>query len=77
MSMNLVSIPAQSFLLWYMPYPVTSYLATQDFRGVIACLAIIVITWLVYLPFFKAYDNSLLKQEKLDAVETEKEMVTN
>ncbi|EQC2319652.1 hypothetical protein ACY3C2_002853, partial [Listeria monocytogenes] len=26
---------------------------------------------------FKAYDNSLLKQEKLDAVETEKEMVTN
>ncbi|EAF1206818.1 TPA: PTS sugar transporter subunit IIC, partial [Listeria monocytogenes] len=50
---------------------------TQDFRGVIACLAIIVITWLVYLPFFKAYDNSLLKQEKLDAIETEKEMVTN
>ncbi|HFT6114718.1 TPA: hypothetical protein ACGRKZ_003107, partial [Listeria monocytogenes] len=24
-----------------------------------------------------AYDNSLLKQEKLDAIETEKEMVTN
>lgn len=47
------------------------------FPSVIACLAIIVITWLVYLPFFKAYDNSLLKQEKLDAIETEKEMVTN
>ncbi len=31
MNMGFVNIPSQSFLLWYMPYPFTSYLATQDF----------------------------------------------
>lgn len=66
MSMGVVNIPSQSFLLWYMPYPITSYLATQDFRAIIICILIFVITWFVFLPFFKAYDNSLLKQEKLD-----------
>lgn len=48
-----------------MPYPFTSYLATQDFRAVIVCLLIFVITWFIFLPFFKAYDISLLKQEKI------------
>ena len=48
-----------------MPYPFTSYLATQDFRAVIICALIFVITWFVFLPFFKAYDNSLVKQEKI------------
>lgn len=66
MSMGIVNIPSQSFLLWYMPYPITSYLATQDFRAIIICILIFVVTWFVFLPFFKAYDNSLLKQEKLD-----------
>lgn len=65
MNMGFVNIPSQSFLLWYMPYPFTSYLATQDFRAVIVCLLIFVITWFIFLPFFKAYDSSLLKQEKI------------
>ncbi|BDX49358.1 PTS transporter subunit EIIC [Enterococcus faecalis] len=66
-----VNIPTQSFLLWYMPYPFTSYLATQDIRAVVVCVLIFVITWLVFLPFFKAYDQSLLKQEK----EAQKEVI--
>ncbi|EIN1663458.1 PTS sugar transporter subunit IIC [Enterococcus faecalis] len=66
-----VNIPTQSFLLWYMPYPFTSYLATQDIRAVVVCVLIFVITWLVFLPFFKAYDQSLLKQEK----EVQKEVI--
>ena len=54
-----------------MPYPFTSYLATQDIRAVVVCVLIFVITWLVFLPFFKAYDQSLLKQEK----EAQKEVI--
>jgi PTS system cellobiose-specific IIC component len=64
MYFGFVNVPTQSFLLWYMPYPFTSYLATQDFRAVIVCILIFVVTWIVFLPFFKAYDNSLIKQEK-------------
>lgn len=33
--------------------------------GHIVCLLIFVITWFIFLPFFKAYDISLLKQEKI------------
>lgn len=71
MYFGFVNIPTQSFLLWYMPYPFTSYLATQDWRAIILCILIFIITWLVFLPFFKAYDNSLLKKEKEEALKAE------
>ncbi|EMG27257.1 PTS system transporter subunit IIC [Listeria fleischmannii 1991] len=64
MYFGFVNIPSETFLLWYMPYPFTSYLATQDFRAVILAIVIFVITWFVFLPFLRAYDNSLLKKEK-------------
>ncbi|WP_321385007.1 PTS transporter subunit EIIC [uncultured Enterococcus sp.] len=69
MYFGFVNIPSQTFLLWYMPYPITSYLATQDWRAIIVCIVIFIVTWLVFLPFFKAYDNSLIKQEELEAME--------
>ncbi|WP_086350574.1 PTS sugar transporter subunit IIC [Candidatus Enterococcus clewellii] len=69
MYFGFVNIPSQTFLLWYMPYPITSYLATQDWRAIIVCIVIFIVTWLVFLPFFKAYDNSLIKQEELEALE--------
>lgn len=67
MFFGFVNIPSQTFLLWYMPYPITSYLATQDWRAIIVCALIFVITWLIFLPFFKAYDHSLLKLEEKEA----------
>ncbi len=67
MSIGVVNIPTQSFLLWYIPYPIASYLATQDWRAIIIAIAIFVVTWIVFLPFFKAYDNSLLKKEAQEA----------
>ncbi|MCC7667199.1 PTS sugar transporter subunit IIC [Liquorilactobacillus satsumensis] len=64
MAFHLVSIPSKTFLLWYIPYPITSYLATQDWRAIIVTLIIFVVTWLVFWPFFKAYDRSLILKEK-------------
>lgn len=70
MSLGFVNVPSQSFLLWYMPYPFTSYLATQDWRAIILCILIFIITWIVFIPFFKAYDNSLVKQEAEEKLTT-------
>ncbi len=64
MYFGFVNIPSETFLLWYMPYPFTSYLATQDFRAVILAIVIFIITWFIFLPFLKAYDNSLLKKKQ-------------
>lgn len=63
MKIGLVTIPSSTFLLWYMPYPVASYLATQDGRAIVLCILLFIVSWLVFLPFFKAYDNTLLKKE--------------
>lgn len=64
MKIGLVNIPSRTFLLWYMPYPVASYLATQDGRAIILCILLFIVSWLVFLPFFKAYDNELLRKER-------------
>ncbi|MCI1890677.1 MAG: PTS transporter subunit EIIC [Schleiferilactobacillus harbinensis] len=83
MKVGLVAVPTKTFLLWYVPYPFTSYLATQDWRAIIVCLALLALTALVFYPFFRAYDNSLLAKQKEDeraekeVVETHKEVALN
>ncbi|EPC57826.1 PTS system transporter subunit IIC [Lacticaseibacillus paracasei subsp. paracasei Lpp123] len=64
MKLDLVAIPTKTFLLWYVPYPFTSYLATQDWRAIIVCILLFTLTWIVFYPFFRAYDGTLLKKEK-------------
>ena len=64
MAWGWVAVPSSTFLLWYMPYPIASYFATQDVMAIFWCIVILIITWAVYYPFFKVYDNSLLVKEK-------------
>jgi len=59
-----VSIPSKTFLLWYMPAPISSYLATQDWRAVILAIVLLVISFIIYFPFFKAYDMQEKKKEQ-------------
>ena len=64
MSLGWVNIPSATFLLWYLPYPLPSYFATQDWRGIIWCVIIFLISLLIYYPFFRVYDESLLQEEQ-------------
>ncbi|EUJ33733.1 PTS system transporter subunit IIC [Listeria floridensis FSL S10-1187] len=59
-----VSIPAKAFQLWYLPYPISTYLVNGDWRGIILFLAMAALSFLIWYPFFKVYDNQELKQEK-------------
>lgn len=63
MYFGFVSIPTEPYLLWYIPYPISSYFATQDFRAIIACIISFAVSWLIYFPFFKVYDQQLVKEE--------------
>lgn len=58
-----VTIPSQSFLLWYMPIPIQTYLTNHDFRGVILVLLLLVLTTVIWYPFVKAYDKQCLDEE--------------
>lgn len=64
MRLGLVTIPSDSFLLWYMPIPFQTYLTNHDFRGVILVFILLAITFFIYYPFAKAYDKQCLLEEK-------------
>lgn len=56
---QVVSSPA-----WTLPGPIGAYLATNgDVRALILSIVLILISVLIYYPFFKLYDNKLLKEE--------------
>lgn len=62
-SLGLVAIPYQSFLLWYMPLPLMAWLTNHDIMGLVLLVVNLAITFIIYLPFTKAYDAQCLKEE--------------
>lgn len=50
---------------WNLPGPLGAWMGTNfDYRAILICLGCIVISIIVYFPFFRAYDKQLLKQEQ-------------
>ena len=67
MRAGLVDVPSSSFLLWYIPIPILTYLTNHDFRGVILVLILLALTAAVWYPFLAAYDRQCLAEEKKNA----------
>ena len=63
MKAGLVTIPSSSFLLWYVPIPIQTFLINYDFRGVVLVLVNLAVTALIYYPFVTAYDRQCLEEE--------------
>lgn len=72
MSIGLVPIPTEVFGFWYLPAPIIGWMSTKSIAGVILVLAIFVVSWIVYYPFFKAYDNQEYKKEQEKLATTKK-----
>ena len=49
---------------WVLPGPIFFFLSTLDFRNVILWFVLVAIDTVIYLPFMKMYDNSLVAQEQ-------------
>lgn len=68
-------IPHVQFELWYCPYPISTIISTmsQGAGAVVRALIFLVITIavssLIWYPFFKAYEASILKTEAENSVE--------
>ncbi|MDN9011994.1 PTS sugar transporter subunit IIC [Brevibacillus laterosporus] len=65
-----VSIPTKTFMLWYLPMPISSYLATQDWRAIVLAMILFLVAFIIFFPFFKAYDIQERKKE-LEVSESE------
>ncbi|WP_430536201.1 PTS sugar transporter subunit IIC [Listeria rocourtiae] len=55
---------------WTLPAPIGAYLSTGgDWRAIVLVLVNIAISFVIYIPFFKMYDQKLLAEEKAQAEE--------
>lgn len=65
MVLNWVPYPTGVTLPWAMPGVIAGYLITNSMSGAILQVIIIAVGFVIYYPFFKAYDNQLYKEEQL------------
>jgi PTS system cellobiose-specific IIC component len=65
---GLAEVPTKVFQLWYMPYPISTFLVS-DWRGVLVVLVLMAVSFLVWLPFFRAYDIQEAKKERKEEAE--------
>jgi len=68
MKIGLVPIPEHVFDLWYLPAPIFAYISTNSINGLIYTVVLFIISWLIYLPFFKVYDKQALLEEAAEEV---------
>lgn len=60
-------IPKILFQLWYVPYPISTWLATSgSITSVILVVGIFIVTTLIWYPFFKIYEKQSLAEEALE-----------
>ena len=58
---------------WTLPGPIGAFLATgNDWRAVVLCILLIVLSTVIYYPFVKLYDKQLLAEEQGESLVTEK-----
>lgn len=51
------------FDLWYCPFGISTWLATQSFAAVILALIVLAACTVIWYPFFKAYEKQCLEEE--------------
>ena len=62
--LGLVSIPAVAMMMNFLPQPISTFMVNSDFRGIILWAVLFVLTYLIYLPFFKVYEKQELESEQ-------------
>lgn len=61
--------PVTTIAPWTLPGPIGALLATNfDWRAMVLNVVLIVISFLIYFPFFKVYDQKLLDEEQGNVV---------
>jgi len=61
---GIITIPAQPNQLWFLPIGVSTYMVSQDWKGLILLVVTLAISGLVYYPFFKVYEKQCVDKEK-------------
>ncbi|WP_332238524.1 PTS sugar transporter subunit IIC [Sporolactobacillus sp. KGMB 08714] len=62
LKVGLVAIPTAVFSLWYTPSFLQGFFVS-GFGGVVLTAVVFAVTWLIWYPFYKIYDNKCLAAE--------------
>lgn len=62
-------IPMYQFEMWYMPFPISTWLTTGSITAVLLAAAVFVLAGLIWYPFFKAYEKQTIAAEVAQATE--------
>ncbi|MDE7015719.1 MAG: PTS transporter subunit EIIC [Kineothrix sp.] len=63
LKLNILSRISTLWSFWYLPKPINAFVL-NGVKGVIFCLVIFALSWMIYYPFFRIYDNQCLEEEK-------------
>ena len=63
MAVGLVPIPTRLFGFWYLPGFIPAFFQTNSISAVIFWFILFALSWVIYYPFFKVYDNQALEEE--------------
>ncbi|MFB1050645.1 PTS sugar transporter subunit IIC [Paraliobacillus sp. JSM ZJ581] len=63
MNLGMVTIPSEVLQLWYLPIGISTFLVNTDFRGLILLALLLVVSFIIWYPFFKVYDNQKVQEE--------------
>lgn len=63
MKFGFVPIPSAPMQMWYLPNVVQGYLTTNSFTGVLLVLGLFVVSWFIWMPFFKVFEKQQYKEE--------------
>ena len=66
MKLGWLNIPSKMIQVGQIPAPFSSIMITEDMRAIIWWVVLLIVYWLIYWPFFKAYDKECLKQEAIE-----------
>lgn len=70
LGLGIVPIPYQPFQLWYLPTIIQSWIMTRSIAGILLVIILFIVSWIIYLPFFKLYDKQAVAQD-LELMEEE------
>ncbi|HEY8653764.1 MAG TPA: PTS transporter subunit EIIC [Dermatophilaceae bacterium] len=62
---GLAQIPSRVFSLWYMPFPISTYLVS-GLAGVGLALVLMAVSFAIWFPFFRVYDAQEVRVEQED-----------
>lgn len=63
MSLGFLKIPAMSLQVSQIPAPISTVIVTQDMRGLLWFVVLLVVYLVIWYPFFKVYEKEEIEKE--------------